>query len=147
MHAWLTMRAWPVARSIFDAPFDAPLGACERSERADNKLDKHGRLSHTASSSGLHLTRCLRMLRARRARRALIRSKILRATVHASMVSAPRKPSGQMANFANNGARELKIGQNDCFFHSSLAPHAPLWKHFTSEVIPEKLIFTPFGRR
>ena len=59
----------------------------------------------------------------------------------------PRKPSGQMANFANNGARELKIGQNDCFFHSSLAPHAPLWKHFTSEVIPEKLIFTPFGRR
>ena len=30
---WLTMRAWPVARSIFDAP----LG--ERSERADNKLD------------------------------------------------------------------------------------------------------------
>ena len=30
----LTMRAWPVARSIFDAPL------CERSERADNKLDK-----------------------------------------------------------------------------------------------------------
>ena len=30
-----TMRTWPVARSIFDAP----LG--ERSERADNKLDKH----------------------------------------------------------------------------------------------------------
>ena len=28
------MRAWPVARSIFDAPL------CERSERADNKLDK-----------------------------------------------------------------------------------------------------------
>ena len=62
-------------------------------------------------------------------------------------VEEPRKPSGQMANFANNGARELKIGQNDCFFHSSLAPHAPLWKHFTSEVIPEKLIFIPFGRR
>ena len=31
------MRAWPVARSIFDAP----LGVCERSERADNRLDKH----------------------------------------------------------------------------------------------------------
>ena len=30
-----TMRAWPVARSIFDAP-----SLCERSERADNKLDK-----------------------------------------------------------------------------------------------------------
>ena len=29
--AEFTMRAWPVARSIFDA---------ERSERADNKLDK-----------------------------------------------------------------------------------------------------------
>ena len=29
------MRAWPVARSIFDA-----LLLCERSERADNKLDK-----------------------------------------------------------------------------------------------------------
>ena len=29
----LTMRAWPVARSIFDAPL------CERSERGDNKLD------------------------------------------------------------------------------------------------------------
>ena len=29
----ITMRAWPVARSIFDAP----LG--ERSERADNRLD------------------------------------------------------------------------------------------------------------
>ena len=28
------MRAWPVARSIFDAPL------CERSERGDNKLDK-----------------------------------------------------------------------------------------------------------
>ena len=28
------MRAWPVARSIFDAPL------CERSERADNRLDK-----------------------------------------------------------------------------------------------------------
>ena len=27
------MRAWPVARSIFDAPL------CERSERADNRLD------------------------------------------------------------------------------------------------------------
>ena len=60
---------------------------------------------------------------------------------------SPRKPSGQMANFANNGARELKIGQNDRSSHSSLAPHAPLWKHFTSEVIPEKLIFTTFGRR
>ena len=34
-----TMRAWPVARSIFlSFIFDAPLG--ERSERADNKLDK-----------------------------------------------------------------------------------------------------------
>ena len=32
-----TMRAWPVARSIFDAPLRASL--CERSERADNKLD------------------------------------------------------------------------------------------------------------
>ena len=32
----LTMRAWPVARS-----FDAPSMLCERSERADNKLDKH----------------------------------------------------------------------------------------------------------
>ena len=38
-----TMRAWPVARSIFDAPLCslmlpyAPL--CERSERGDNKLD------------------------------------------------------------------------------------------------------------
>ena len=32
----VTMRAWPVARSIFDAPL-APL--CERSERADNRLD------------------------------------------------------------------------------------------------------------
>ena len=31
----VTMRAWPVARSIFDAP-----SLCERSERADNKLDK-----------------------------------------------------------------------------------------------------------
>ena len=30
----ITMLAWPVARSIFDAPL------CERSERADNKLDK-----------------------------------------------------------------------------------------------------------
>ena len=29
----VTMRAWPVARSIFDAPL------CERSERGDNKLD------------------------------------------------------------------------------------------------------------
>ena len=29
-----TMRAWPVARSIFDAPL-----GCERSERADNRLD------------------------------------------------------------------------------------------------------------
>ena len=29
-----TMRAWPVARSIFDAPF-----ICERSKRADTKLD------------------------------------------------------------------------------------------------------------
>ena len=59
----------------------------------------------------------------------------------------PRKPSGQIANFANYGARELKIGQNDRSSHSSLAPHAPLWKHFTFEVIPEKLIFSPFGRR
>ena len=25
---WVTMRAWPVARSIFDAPLGAPLGAC-----------------------------------------------------------------------------------------------------------------------
>ena len=32
-----TMRAWPVARSIFDAPL-------ERSERADNKLDKWDRI-------------------------------------------------------------------------------------------------------
>ena len=31
--ATFTMRAWPVARSIFDAPL------CEGSERADNKLD------------------------------------------------------------------------------------------------------------
>ena len=31
--ALVTMRAWPVARSIFDAPL------CERSEQADNKLD------------------------------------------------------------------------------------------------------------
>ena len=31
----ITMRAWPVARSIFDAPLEL----CERSERADNKLD------------------------------------------------------------------------------------------------------------
>ena len=30
----VTMRAWPVARSIFDAPLE------ERSERGDNKLDK-----------------------------------------------------------------------------------------------------------
>ena len=48
------------------------------------------------------------------------------------------------ANFANNGARsEHKIGQNDRSSHSSLAPHAPLWKHFTFDFIPEKLIFTP----
>ena len=32
-HVIITMRAWPVARSIFDAPL------CERSERGDNKLD------------------------------------------------------------------------------------------------------------
>ena len=32
--AIVTMRAWPVARSIFDAPL-----LCERSERADDKLD------------------------------------------------------------------------------------------------------------
>ena len=36
------MRAWLVARSIFDI---APL--CERSERADNKLDKAARLPST----------------------------------------------------------------------------------------------------
>ena len=35
----VTMRAWPVARSIFDALLPSPLG-CERSERADNRLDK-----------------------------------------------------------------------------------------------------------
>ena len=35
----VTMRAWPVARSIFDAPLGACERACERSERADNKLD------------------------------------------------------------------------------------------------------------
>ena len=40
-----------------------------------------------------------------------------------------------------------KLLQNDRFSHSSLAPQEPLWKHFVSEVIPEKLIFTPFGRR
>ena len=50
----------------------------------------------------------------------------------------------KMANFANNGARELKIGQNDRSSHSSLAPHAPLWKHFTSEVIPENW-FSPLS--
>ena len=78
---------------------------------------------------------------------------LVRFTIHLTIAltralrARPRKPSGQMANFANNGARELKIGQNDRSSHSSLAPHAPLWKHFTSEVIPEKLIFTPFGRR
>ena len=33
-YVFFTMRAWPVARSIFDAP-----SLCERSERADNKLD------------------------------------------------------------------------------------------------------------
>ena len=33
----LAMRSWPVARSIFDAPLGGRL--CERSERADNKLD------------------------------------------------------------------------------------------------------------
>ena len=40
-----TMRAWPVARSIFDAPLEREAmrercSLCERSERADNKLDK-----------------------------------------------------------------------------------------------------------
>ena len=40
-----------------------------------------------------------------------------------------------------------KLLQNDRFSHSSLAPQEPLWKHFVSEVIPEKLIFAPFGRR
>ena len=66
--------------------------------------------------------------------------------------SLPRKPSGQIANFAimvlfflENS--ESRIGQNDRSSHSSLAPHVPLWKHFISEVIPEILIFTPFGRR
>ena len=48
--AQLTMRAWPVARSIFDAP----LGACERSERADNKLDKRT-ASYTATGLGINL--------------------------------------------------------------------------------------------
>ena len=33
-HVFVTMRAWPVARSIFDAPL-----GCEGSERADNRLD------------------------------------------------------------------------------------------------------------
>ena len=40
-----------------------------------------------------------------------------------------------------------KLLQNDRSSHSSLAPQVPLWKHFISEVIPEKLIFTFFGRR
>ena len=40
-----------------------------------------------------------------------------------------------------------KLLQNDRSSRSYLAPQEPLWKHFISEVIPEKLIFTPFGRR
>ena len=39
--ARVTMRAWPVARSIFDAPL-------ERSERGDNKLDNRARRARKA---------------------------------------------------------------------------------------------------
>ena len=35
------MRAWPVTRSIFDAMLPSML--CERSERADSRLDKRSR--------------------------------------------------------------------------------------------------------
>ena len=49
-----TMRAWPVARSIFDAPLGAsPL--CERSERGDNKLDKK-HVCSTFQNSGIILS-------------------------------------------------------------------------------------------
>ena len=48
----LTMRAWPVARSIFDAPCFMLI--CEGSERADNKLDKQVCAHVTVISSSSH---------------------------------------------------------------------------------------------
>ena len=69
------MRAWPVARSIFDAPL------CERSERADNKLDKMKacfdvetpllkNYYYLSSDKPARLARlCLALCRARSARR------------------------------------------------------------------------------
>ena len=46
-HARITMRAWSVARSIFNAPLEG-----ERSERADNKLDKPDGASTKSHASG-----------------------------------------------------------------------------------------------
>ena len=56
----ITMRAWPVARSIFDAPLVSSL--CERSERADNKLDNTATdrllLNHSPARSHVTLLFC-----------------------------------------------------------------------------------------
>ena len=64
-----------------------------------------------------------------------------------SLVMFPENLPDSMLTLPTMVLESSKLLQNDRFSHSSLAPQEPLWKHFVSEVIPEKLIFTPFGRR
>ena len=98
--------------------------AAPRRARSDQlKLNRPKRLPDVAwpaARRGANMKHFGRNVRQRNARQPY------QTQTGTSRPGRPRsKPSGQIGNFANNGARELKIGQNDRAPHI-LAPWLPM---------------------